>query len=183
MSEKKWYDEDGGWETKDMVRPSLYDGPKKTRRFWMPPGSEKVLIFLDDEPFVFWEHNLKLNGSWRNWFTCLAPMGMECPLCKLADTTWEKVKRRALQRVAAGDTLRGAMISIFRSSKPKSPAVGEEFEFVKMVDLKAYPDTAAVNYLEELKPNPAQVKAAAAQLGGEVAGEGVADEASEPAYE
>lgn len=49
-----------------------------TRRFWMPDDSERRITFLDgdfaesgllDVP-AFWEHQLKTNGHWRNWFLC-----------------------------------------------------------------------------------------------------------------
>lgn len=67
-------------------------------RFWMPKGDQKI-TFVDDDtkahpagfkyPFMFNEHQLNLNGSWKNWFTCIQGMKdpvtgdkLECPLCK-----------------------------------------------------------------------------------------------------
>lgn len=52
-------------------------------RFWMAPGSERKIIFLNDgnEFLIYWEHQVFLGGSWKNWFTCLQPMGVKCPLC------------------------------------------------------------------------------------------------------
>jgi hypothetical protein len=52
------------------------DGSKGPRRYWMPPDTEKRVIFLDDDPTTFWEHNFKHKGSWRNWEPCF-PMGAE----------------------------------------------------------------------------------------------------------
>lgn len=49
--------------------------------------------------------------------------------------TKEKIERKYLSRIEAGDKLRGAMYKIFRGSSDKSAAVGDDFEFVKMVDL------------------------------------------------
>ena len=62
-------------------------------RYWMPKGSERKIIFLTDgdgpngPPPPIWEHNLKLGGHYRNWFTCLEPLGMPCPLCQYAEST------------------------------------------------------------------------------------------------
>ena len=54
----------------------------------MPKNSERKIVFLNtggaaDTPII-WEHNLQLNGSWRNWFTCVEPLGMKCPACAYA---------------------------------------------------------------------------------------------------
>ena len=59
-------------------------------RLWLPAGGETEVTFVDEEkhpggyplPFVFQEHQLKLNGNWRNWFTCI---GKGCPLCESGD--------------------------------------------------------------------------------------------------
>ena len=45
------------------------------RRLWLPASGETIVTILDDTkhpegyplPFVFNEHQLKLNGHWRNW--------------------------------------------------------------------------------------------------------------------
>jgi len=60
------------------------DGPKGPRRFWMPPDTDKRVIFLDDNPTTFWEHNFKHNGSWRNYEPCKVRNRMdgECAVCK-----------------------------------------------------------------------------------------------------
>jgi hypothetical protein len=46
-------------------------------RIWMPAGATRDLVFVDDAPFTFDEHNAKINGNWRNWITCLAPVTEE----------------------------------------------------------------------------------------------------------
>jgi len=73
-------------------------------RFYMPeqakkPGFKTKITFVDDDtkalelladgkkvkiqlPFRCHEHQFHLNGHWRNWFTCLTPMGVGCPACK-----------------------------------------------------------------------------------------------------
>lgn len=50
-------------------------------RFWLPPETSAKIIFLDDNPPIIEEHQLKLNGDWKNWFTCLRMLGEPCPLC------------------------------------------------------------------------------------------------------
>lgn len=71
-------------------------------RFWLPSNASTHISFLDEEtspfgydaPFTFMEHQLNLNGSWKNWFTCLAGMRdqdgtpIECPLCAGGDTPY-----------------------------------------------------------------------------------------------
>jgi hypothetical protein len=59
----------------------------KPWRFWMKPGAETNIVFLDDNPPIIEEHQLKIDGKWQNWFTCLrAPeLGGKCPLCASGD--------------------------------------------------------------------------------------------------
>jgi hypothetical protein len=57
----------------------------KLWRFWMKPESETNIIFLDDDPPILEEHQLKLNGKWNNFFTCRKVLGEECPLCNAGD--------------------------------------------------------------------------------------------------
>lgn len=54
-------------------------------RFFITVGDERKIVFLDTNPPVIKEHNLKLNGKYGNHFTCLAQVGQECPLCKAGD--------------------------------------------------------------------------------------------------
>ena len=62
----------------------------QVRRFWMPRGGEKKIVFLtnaDDAPAIY-EHQVKLGngrGAFQNWFTCLESLGKGCPLCKWSD--------------------------------------------------------------------------------------------------
>jgi len=64
-------------------------------RFWLPVGANDVPVtFVDDDtkpsqallgrmpPFQLHEHQLHLNGHWRNWYSCL---GAGCPLCKAGE--------------------------------------------------------------------------------------------------
>ena len=53
--------------------------------------------------------------------------------------TAEKLGRKWLARQEQGQSLRGAMFKVYRGSTDKSPSVGDDFEFVKMVDLSQMP--------------------------------------------
>ncbi|MBF0553207.1 MAG: hypothetical protein HQK96_01475 [Nitrospirae bacterium] len=75
-----WY-KTGSDGLKDDIAKSqkARDGVK---RLWLPPGGSKTIVFCDDTAFRFWEHNLKLDGSWRNWYVCLKKnLGEDCALC------------------------------------------------------------------------------------------------------
>lgn len=54
-------------------------------RWFLRENSTKELVFLDDTCFVIDEHNLKVNGKWGNFFTCV---GQEngCSFCSLGDS-------------------------------------------------------------------------------------------------
>lgn len=52
----------------------------KIKRIWIKPFTSVEVIFLDDQAFSFDEHQVYLNGSWTNWFTCLG-MRNGCPPC------------------------------------------------------------------------------------------------------
>lgn len=51
-------------------------------RFWLPPEKETKIIFLDDNPVIIDEHQLKIGGSWKNWKTCLSMIDKPCPICE-----------------------------------------------------------------------------------------------------
>lgn len=60
-----------------------YEENKKNfvNRFWLKDGATAKIVFLDDEPPIIEEHQLKIDGDWRNWFTCLRMVGDACPIC------------------------------------------------------------------------------------------------------
>lgn len=97
-----WYQTDGFENEIEKPAPR-----NTTRRFWIPVDADKEtkITFLDDTteryvmtdpesgkdvrvqlPVMLKEHQLRLNGHWRNWFTCLAPQGKPCPVCQSGDT-------------------------------------------------------------------------------------------------
>jgi hypothetical protein len=71
MTGKSWYStgfsKDSGGGKSDMLT-------WEPDRVWMPAKESRDFVFVDDAPFTFDEHNLKLNGNWKNWITCLAPV-------------------------------------------------------------------------------------------------------------
>lgn len=75
-------------------------------RFWMPPGSERNVIFLTDGDKIpiIWEHAVYLDGSWRNWFTCLQPLGISCGLCDYASVNKGKFRRSRVAFATIIDT-------------------------------------------------------------------------------
>jgi hypothetical protein len=77
-----------GWGDVDDYGASGSDGGSTygPRRFWMPAEATKRIMFLDGDPFCFYEHSLwGLNKS-RDKSTCLKKNGIDergCPLCDL----------------------------------------------------------------------------------------------------
>jgi hypothetical protein len=53
-------------------------------RVWMPAGEGRELVFIDDPPISVKEHQVKINQSWRNWYTCLEGTGEEPVCCEKA---------------------------------------------------------------------------------------------------
>jgi hypothetical protein len=58
---------------------------RKPNRLWLKAGAETEIVFVDDDGVTFYEHNLKLNEQWGNYFTCLKSNedgDKRCPLCE-----------------------------------------------------------------------------------------------------
>jgi hypothetical protein len=58
----------------------------QTRRFWMPEKDREThktvvapVLFVDGIPFTYREHGFYIDGSWKNWQTCLVGTGSKCP--------------------------------------------------------------------------------------------------------
>ncbi len=163
---------------KEMQRKERKSSP--VYRFWMPPShldkqgelveSKALVTFVDSKehakgyemPFVYMEHNLFLNGNWKNWFTCLKD---NCPLCKSGNRPylaavftvvdhrkWIDKKDKVHQHerklyVAKSGALtdmlgeferrggvRGWRVEIIREGD-KTPGVGSKRNFIKEVSL------------------------------------------------
>lgn len=56
------------------------------KRFWLKPGEERDIIFLDEaleKGRAFWEHNLEIGGKFGNYEMCTKELGAgQCPICK-----------------------------------------------------------------------------------------------------
>lgn len=55
-------------------------------RFWLPSDGTSKIVFLDDNPPIVEEHQIQIDGDWRNWFTCLRMVGESCPICDKLDS-------------------------------------------------------------------------------------------------
>ena len=141
-------------------------------RYWMPDGAEQRITFLDgglseagllDVP-RYWEHNLQINGSWKNWFPCVKDEE-PCPLCEIKAPSlvyaftiidhreWEDKKDNVHQHerklyICKGDTykrlskiaakrdgLAGCTFDVSRIGD-KAENVGNDFDFVEKLSLK-----------------------------------------------
>lgn len=50
-------------------------------RLWIPAGTGRDIVLIDDEPFEIYEHNARINNSWRNHHTCMKGMEDTCISC------------------------------------------------------------------------------------------------------
>jgi hypothetical protein len=53
------------------------------RRFWVKEGGSTEAVFIDSDPSTIYEHNVHMNGSWRNWFTCGKGFHDEAACCAI----------------------------------------------------------------------------------------------------
>lgn len=55
----------------------------EANKFWLKYGESRNVIFLEDEPVIFYEHRFIYNDDWRNAVTkvCLRKLG-KCPGCE-----------------------------------------------------------------------------------------------------
>lgn len=60
---------------------AMNQGP---RRLWLKSDTSVKLTFLDTLVFFMYEHQLKIGGNWRNWFTCRKGKDT-CPICEAGD--------------------------------------------------------------------------------------------------
>lgn len=85
MSGKSWYATGYDGIDKEKERIARQHGPN---RFWMKEQTTREVVFVDDEPITIYEHNPQMNGSFRNWLTCLKDSNDIVPCCeKLGEKT------------------------------------------------------------------------------------------------
>jgi hypothetical protein len=77
-------------------------------RFWLGPGEEKEIVFLDGdgvfsdrEPFPYYQHQMKIDGNWGNFETCLSGKKAGKNLCFLCSPRMRKVKTLSRSFVGA----------------------------------------------------------------------------------
>jgi len=58
------------------------DALKTPNRLWIKPGTGKDLVLVDDDPLCIYEHNAKINKSWRNHHTCNRGFDDPCNSCE-----------------------------------------------------------------------------------------------------
>jgi hypothetical protein len=85
-------------------------------------------------------------------------------------STLPLIKRRYSQRAEKGETLRGALMEVYRKDDPKSPAVGDVYDFSQMVDLSELTDSEEYDLSVVLAPDPELVQNMADRLKMERAG-------------
>ena len=156
------------------VEAEIRSKQRGPRRFWVPKDGESIITFLDGaltpegllDVVSYNEHRKFLNGSWRNYFPCVAAQE-PCPICQednqatlvtlftvIDHTKWKDrngkthqnerklfvAKRDTVKRLQKMAAKRGGLIgwrvSIGRVGD-RSPEVGTDFDFVEKVDLKA----------------------------------------------
>jgi len=91
-----WYS--GGYDPETEAQAEAESNFNKLFRYYLPIGKGGEITFVDDTmtpmefkyqgevitlklPLIVREHQMLLNGSWKNWFTCLRPTGKPCPPC------------------------------------------------------------------------------------------------------
>lgn len=157
-----WWDE--GYDKEEAEKEQSSRSSGLPRRLWLPPEKGAEITFLTDKPLKIREHNLKLDGHWRNWHTCNRQKS--CPLCRSNNTPYlaymwliidhsvwndrdgneHKDEPRlfvAKARIAARydrmrekkDGLRGCRVEIYRTDSD-SANVGNEIEFMEKYDEK-----------------------------------------------
>jgi hypothetical protein len=164
-----------------MDDPDLKSSGKKygPRRFYVKDGTSRRCVFLDEEGFNLWEHQLRIGDSWTNWFTCL---GRTCPICDmnyepyrvsmftvgdLSEWTDRNGKKREFGKQlfpAKGPTvellkklatkrggLKGCIFEAIRSGS-KAPNVGSQFDFEEKVDDLLATFKPKLSFLTDITP-------------------------------
>lgn len=167
-AQKSWFTQDAfgeGEKNLEAARQAQKEQQaRRTPRFWLKKGAgfAKHIMFVDDKPFGYYEHELKLNGQWGNFFTCLKGVS-RCPLCDAGIRNYyvglltivdfegyeddKGVRHKNLVRLFAAkmDTLdilkykkanNGLLLCVYKVARlgDKAPRVGDNFDFVKKLN-------------------------------------------------
>jgi hypothetical protein len=98
MGNASWYST--GFDAADQEKVERERRRNTPWRFFLKQGQATEIIFLDDfsqthkiklpngdeierpiVPFSIDEHNLTVDGDWKNWYTCLKKIDPPCPIC------------------------------------------------------------------------------------------------------
>jgi len=98
MGNGNWYST--GFDAADQEKDERERRRNTPWRFFLKQGQAAEIVFLDDfsvthkiklpngdeierpiVPFSIDEHNLTVDGDWKNWFTCLKKIDPPCPIC------------------------------------------------------------------------------------------------------
>lgn len=85
--QKSWYDTGYTGIKREQDR---IDNTNTPNRIWIPAGGKRELVFVDDEPVGIHEHNPKMNGEWKNWYTCGKEVYDEAACCELLNPSGYK---------------------------------------------------------------------------------------------
>jgi len=72
--------DEGIKEKKKLDYLSALRKEKSAPRFRLREGEESLIVFIDDNGFYIKEHNLKVDGKWGTYVTCVRDFG-PCPVC------------------------------------------------------------------------------------------------------
>jgi len=169
MSEKDWFDMgyDGLDEADEEYSKRMSD---EIQRFYLKPKEEKEVVFETDDPLCFWEHQLYLEGSWFNYFTCKKASADGCEICNGGDKpsyvgvyivrnlTGFKTKkgqggigrrelfvgkRKTLRQIQKFKDRRGTLVGkkfAVSRADDNSPNCGDTFDYLDDVELSTLPD-------------------------------------------
>lgn len=91
MAKKKWFEQGkkGAEKAKALDKQAAEERKRRQeeegpRRFWLANDSSGKFTFLDTPEFFRHEHNLKINGKYHNYETCLKDIDI-CPPCEDGD--------------------------------------------------------------------------------------------------
>lgn len=85
MSGSDWLLRGPAGEQKAAEIKKQYSEGRGPDRLYLKTGSHATLVFLDNDGAFFWEHQLKVDDNWRNWFTCLRDF-TDCPICSRTES-------------------------------------------------------------------------------------------------
>jgi len=127
-----WYQKGSTAESRERARKEARSN-RKIGRFFLKGKETRRIIMLDDQEFCIWEHHLKINGQWGNFFTCRKGADQNDPSCPLCTS---KASRSYTGFITVLDETgwknsKGEMIKYGRQLFPMSIQILERFATVR----------------------------------------------------